>query len=101
MQISPLCEGSAGFGVSREGADQSRCECAVLTVSAGFRVSREGAVQSRSVYPVLTLCIFCILVSQGWEVNEHGREGQQEALVQLRRAEGAASLSGGSVLLSL
>ena len=32
MQISPLCEGSAGFGVSREGADQSRCECAVLTL---------------------------------------------------------------------
>ena len=78
MQINPLCEGSAGFGVSRE-----------------------GAVQSRSVYPVLTLCIFCILVSQGWEVKEHGREGQQVALVQLRGAEGAASLSGGSVLLSL
>ena len=50
---------------------------------------------------MLTLCIFCILVSQGWEVKEHGREGQQVALVQLRRAEGAASLSGGSVLLSL
>ena len=67
--------------------------------NAGFRVSREGAAQSRSVCPALTLCIFCILVSQGWEVKEHGHEGQQVALVWSRRAEGAASLSAESVFL--
>lgn len=66
--------------------------------SAGSGRAVEGAAQSRSGYPALFTLYSLRLGVSGLGGEAAWVKGQQVALVRLRRAEGAASLSGASVL---